>query len=52
MQSGFPCDSAGKKSACNAEDLGLIPGLERFPWRWEQLHTPVFWPGEVHGLYG
>ena len=24
---GFPCGSAGKESACNAEDLGLIPGL-------------------------
>ena len=22
----FPCDSAGKESACNAGDLGLIPG--------------------------
>ena len=28
---GFPCGSAGKESACNAEDLGLIPGLGRFP---------------------
>ena len=26
---GFPCDSAGKESACNAGDLGLIPGLGR-----------------------
>ena len=26
---GFPCGSAGKESACNAEDLGSIPGLER-----------------------
>ena len=25
---GFPCDSAGKESACNAGDLGSIPGLE------------------------
>ena len=25
----FPCGSAGKESACNAEDLGSIPGLER-----------------------
>ena len=23
----FTCDSAGKESACNAGDLGLIPGL-------------------------
>ena len=28
---GFPCCSAGKESACNAGDLGLIPGLGRFP---------------------
>ena len=27
---GFSCGSAGKESACNAGDLGLIPGLERF----------------------
>ena len=26
---GFPCGSAGKESACNARDLGLIPGLRR-----------------------
>ena len=25
------CDSAGKESACNAGDLGLIPGLGRSP---------------------
>ena len=24
---GFPCGSAGKKSACNVGGLGLIPGL-------------------------
>ena len=28
---GFSCGSAGKESACNAGDLGLIPGLGRFP---------------------
>ena len=27
----FPCGSAGKESAYNARDLGLIPGLGRFP---------------------
>ena len=25
---GFPHNSAGKESTCNAEDPGLIPGLE------------------------
>ena len=28
---GFPCGSAGKESAHNAANLGLIPGLERSP---------------------
>ena len=28
---GFPGDSAGKESACNMVDLGLIPGLGRSP---------------------
>ena len=28
---GFPCGSAGKKSACNAGDLGFIPGFGRSP---------------------
>ena len=27
----FSCGSIGKESACNAGDLGLIPGLGRFP---------------------
>ena len=55
---GFPCGSACKESACNEGDLGLIPGLGRssgegkgYLWRREKLPTPVFWPGEFHGLY-
>ena len=27
MDKGFPCGSAGKESACNAGNLGSIPGL-------------------------
>ena len=27
----FPCDSAGKESACNPGNLGSIPGLRRSP---------------------
>ena len=27
----FSCGSDGKESACNAGDLGLIPGSGRFP---------------------
>ena len=29
--SGFPGSSAGKESACNVGDVGLIPGLGRSP---------------------
>ena len=28
---GFPSSSNDKESACNAGDLGLIPGLQRSP---------------------
>jgi len=28
---GLPCGSVGKESACNAGDLGSIPGLRRSP---------------------
>ena len=28
---GFPGSSTGKESACNARDLGSIPGLGRSP---------------------
>ena len=31
VHQGFPRDSDGKESACNARDLGLIPGLGRSP---------------------
>jgi len=31
MFQAFPCSSAGKESACNVGDLGLIPGLGRSP---------------------
>ena len=44
----FPGGSAGKESACSAADLGAIPGLGRFPWRWEWLSSPMFLPGESH----
>ena len=34
MPEGFLRDSVGKESACNAGDLGLIPGLGRSPGYW------------------
>ena len=37
---GFPCGSAGKESACNAGDLGLIPGLGRSPGEGKDYPLP------------
>ena len=45
---GFPGGSAGKESACNAGDLGLIPGLGRSPGEVKGYPTPVFCPGGFH----
>ena len=30
---------------------GFDPWVGKIPWRRVQLPTPVFWPGEFHGLY-
>ena len=48
---GFPGGSAGKEPACNAGDLGSIPGLGRSPGEGNSYPAPVFWPGEFHELY-
>ena len=29
---------------------GFNPWVGKIPWRRERLPTPVFWPGEFHGL--
>ena len=46
---GFPCGSAGKESACKRPRFDTWVG--KTPWRRKRLPTPVFWPGEFHGLY-
>ena len=46
----LPGSSAGKESACNAEDPGSIPGSGRSPGE-ENSHPPISWPEEFHGLY-
>ena len=45
---GFPGDSDGKESACNARDLGSVPGSGRShgEGNGNQLQ---FLPGEAHG---
>jgi len=30
---------------------GFDPWVGKIPWRRERLSTPVFWPGEIHGMY-
>ena len=46
---GFPHSSAGKESACNADDLGSIPGSGRSPGEGNGKPTPAFLPGKSHG---
>jgi len=33
------------------KNLPIMWETWKIPWRRERLHTPVFWPGEFHGLY-
>ena len=33
------------------QETGFDPWVGKIPWRRERLPTPVFWPGEFHGLY-
>ena len=54
---GFPGSSAGKESAYNAGDLGLIPGLGRSPGKgkgnllqYSCLENPVDRGAWVHGV--
>ena len=51
MIQGFPSGSAGKEFACNAGDLGSIPGFRKSPGEGKGYPVLVFWPGEFHGLY-
>ena len=52
---GFPGDSAGKESACNARDLGLTPGLggspgegNSYPFQYSGLESSM--DSIVHGV--
>ena len=45
----FPYSSVRKESACNAEDLCLIPGLGRSPEERNGNSTPIFLPEESRG---
>ena len=54
---GFPGGSDGKASACNARDLGSIPGSGRSPGegngnplQYSCLENPMSWRATVHGV--
>ena len=47
---GFPSGPGGKESACNAGDLGSIPGLGRSSGEGNS-YPLLFLPGEFHWLY-
>ena len=46
---GFPGGSGVKNLPTHVGDVGLIPGLGRFPWKRKWQPTPVFLPGKPHG---
>ena len=46
----FPCGSAGKESACNARDLGSIPGLGRCPGEGKGYPLQYSWASFVAQL--
>ena len=46
---GFPCDSAGKESACNVGDLGSIHGLGRSPGEWNSY--PLQYSGQENAMH-
>ena len=48
---GFPGGSTGKRICLQCGRSGFYPWVGKIPWRKEWLSTPVFWPGEFHGLY-
>ena len=39
------------KSPPAMQETVFDPWVGKIPWRRERLHTPVFGPGELHGLY-
>ena len=41
VSKGFACGSAGKESACNVGDLGLIPGLGRSLEKGKATHSSI-----------
>ena len=47
----FPCWLSWERILLQCGRPGLNPWVGKIPWRRERLPTPVFWPGEFHGMY-
>ena len=48
---GLPLWLSWKRIHLQCRRPGFNPWVWKIPWRRERLPTPVFWPGEFHGLY-
>ena len=50
---GFPGGASGKEATCQSRRRkrhGFCSWVRKVPWRRAWPHTPVFFPGECHGL--
>ena len=53
IHGGFPGGASGKEPACQCrrdKRLRFDPRVGKIPWRMAWQPTPVFLPGESHGL--
>ena len=48
---GLPLWLSWQKILLQCGRPGSDPWVGKIPWRRERLPTPVFWPGEFHGLF-
>ena len=46
---GLPCGSV-VENALAVRDTWASSRIGKIPWQRERLPTPVFWPGEFHGV--
>ena len=45
-----PLVAQGVKNPSAMWETWVYPWVRKIPWRRERLPTPVFWPGEFHGV--
>ena len=51
MHLGLPSWLSWSRICLQCGRPGFDPWVGKISWRREKLPTPVFWPGEFHGLY-